>query len=174
MSTDIKKNLSPLDKFLLKYRRLRMDEKQKELLIKRYKGQVAMVVMPVFLVPTVNKVKKDSLAVFTYAKALGKYIYQVTAKAPVKFRYTFTNNLQLSSNRVLECLYRANQYRKDSPEPARLRKKYQMDAYTELRMLSYFAMLAHENNCILSRHYENIAKHINNTLKFLSAWMHEK
>ena len=134
---------------------------------------MTLIAVPSFMVPGVNKIRKDTLSVITSAKKLGSYVYQVTFKAPSKFRYTFTNRLQNSCNVVLDNLFRANQYRKDSPELARLRKKHQMDAYTELRMLSYFAMLAHENKCLLLKQYLNITEQVNSTLQLLSAWMRE-
>lgn len=151
-----------------------MSEKQKELLIKKYKGQVTPVVVPTFMLTGLNKARKDTLAVITYAKKLCSYIFQVTQKSPMKFRYTFIGRLQNYALDIIENLFRATQYRADSPEPAKLRKQHQRNAYTTLRMLSYFAMLALENKCILKKQYVSIVDQANETMTLLVAWMHDK
>jgi len=169
-----RKKPNSLGRYIASNGKLRLSEKQKELLIKRYKGQVTPIVVPTFMLTGLNKARKDTLAVITYAKKLCSYIFQVTQKSPMKFRYTFIGRLQNFALDILEHLYRASQYRADSPEPARLRRQHQRDAYTILRMISYFAMLALENKCILKKHYISIVDQTNETMTLLVAWMHEK
>lgn len=50
----------------------------------------------------------DDLIVITRAKELSSYIFDISEKAPKKFRFTFISRLQNYSLDILENLIRAN------------------------------------------------------------------
>ncbi len=115
----------------------------------------------------------SEMAVITRAKALCSYIMTVTQKSPKQFRFTFVSRLQNLSLEVIEKLYRANDTfvtRMDRTAQTR-RLEFQHGALTALRLLAYFAMLAMEQQCILSRQYEQIARLSADCQNLLGAWI---
>ena len=79
---------------------------------------------------------------------------------PKKFRQTFTNRLQNLALDVIENIYHANDVLLTSKNLENYKKRldYQQTANSKLKLLEYFALLAYENDCLLFRHYEQIAK----------------
>ena len=125
--------------------------------------------------PEEVKIPKTSadLIVITKAKNLFSYVFQITKNSPKKFRQTFVTKLQTLAMQVIENLYRANEkiLSKDDIESANERKKYQEEAMIDLKMMEYFAMLALENECILFKQYEQIAKQGAECLILLVNWI---
>lgn len=52
--------------------------------------------------------KDKEMAVFTHAKKLSEYIFVITEKSPVKFRWNILSRLLNTSVDIIESLYRAN------------------------------------------------------------------
>lgn len=116
---------------------------------------------------------EKELYVISKAKDMGNYIYTITDKSPKKFRFTLVSKLQNLSIEVIENLYRANSVyirgEKDEQRIAR-RQGYQKEAYVALKMLTYFAWMAREQQCILPKQYEQIAKQVSEVNRLLVAW----
>ena len=117
--------------------------------------------------------KKEELAVITTAKELCSYIMKVTQKSPKHFRYTYVTRLQNIALSVIEDMFMANSVfvEKGDFSAYRERVTLQRKALAELRLLAYFSMLAAEDECILFKQYENIAKLSENCMNLLGAWI---
>ena len=129
------------------------------------------------LITTPSEVKvpisASELIVITKTKDLIGYIYTVTDKAPKKFRFTIIGKLQNLSLDIMENMIRANEImlKKDDMVAYETRHNYQKQASLSLKLLEYFAMLAYENECILFKQYEQIAKKGNAVKILLAKWM---
>jgi len=110
--------------------------------------------------------KKNDLFVITKAKDLAKYILTVTEKSPKKFRFTLVMRLQNYILDIIEHLYLAN-----SLAIGEERRQQQEKAKTTLSMLDYFSGLASEQQCILFKQYEQIAKQQSECLLYLNKWI---
>ena len=115
----------------------------------------------------------SDMIVVTKVKDLVKYIFQITQNSPKKFRFTFINRLQNLGLDCVENLYKANDIKLTniSKQDYLLRYKYQSMAMTNIKLLEYFALLSLENECILFKHYEQIAKQGATCLTLLSNWI---
>lgn len=105
-----------------------------------------------------NKTQSE-LTVITKAKDLCSYIFTVTQKSPKQFRFTFTSKLQNLAMEIIENIYRANEtfVEKGDKDAFEKRSDFQHEAMTDLKLLSYFAMLAMENTAITAKQYEQIS-----------------
>ena len=117
--------------------------------------------------------KQSELLVITRAKDLCSYVMTVTQKSPKHFRYTFVSRLQNLTLSVIENLYRANDtfVRKGDLVGAEKRLELQRAAMTDLKVLGYFALLAREQQCILPKQYEQIARQVSDCQNLLGGWM---
>ncbi len=118
-------------------------------------------------VPHIVIRKKSDLFVMTKAKDLAKYIITVTEKSPKKFRFTLVVRLQNYILDVLEHIQLAN----IEPIPSEKRILHQKEAEQELILLDTFAQLAYEQECILFKQYEFIAKEQAECLLYLRKWI---
>ena len=118
------------------------------------------------------KMKYDAseLSVITKAKILTSYIMTVTAKSPVKFRFTFVSRMQNYCLDILECLVSANSLRKTNPHNKQKRKDLQHEAYSKYQLLSYISFVAYENACLTKKQYERVAIQISECVNLLVAW----
>lgn len=74
----------------------------------------------------------------------------------------------------MEHLIRANEIyvkEKTQTEIYRKRLEYQREAMIDFKVLGYMAMIAREQECILPRQQEQIAKQVSECRKMLWAWM---
>ena len=117
---------------------------------------------------------QSELIVVTRAKELCSYIMTVTQKSPKHFRFTFVTRLQNLSLNIIENIYRANDIffggkygMGNYPE----RLEYQRKALTDIRVLAYFSFLAMEQQCILPKQYEQIARLSADCQHLLGAWI---
>jgi len=118
--------------------------------------------------------KQSELTVIMKAKDLCKYIMTVTQKSPKQYRFTFTSRLQNLSLDVIEHIYRANDtFVSGNEKAARYQRRldFQQEALTELRLLAYFAQAALEQQAILPKQYEQIAKQSSDCMNLLGAWI---
>lgn len=117
--------------------------------------------------------KQSELTVITKAKDLCSYVMTVTQKSPKHFRYTFVNKLQNLALSVIENLFRANDvYVSNQDIPAQKeRLGFQRAAMTDLKLLGYMAMLSMEQECILPKQYEQIARQVTDCQNLLGGWM---
>ena len=117
--------------------------------------------------------KQSELIVITKSKDLCSYVLVVTQKSPKHFRYTFVNRLQNLAIDVIENLIRANDVfiTKTDILSQRERANYQRRAMTDLKLLGYIALLSMEQQCILPKQYEQIARQISDCCNLLGAWM---
>lgn len=117
--------------------------------------------------------RQSELTVIIKAKDLCSYIMTVTQKSPKQFRFTFTSRLQNLSLNVVENLYRANDtfVSKENAASREKRLEFQHQAMTDLKLLSYFSLLAREQNCILPKQYEQVSWQTTDCLNLLGAWI---
>lgn len=117
--------------------------------------------------------KGKELAVIVKAKDLGSYVFTVTDKSPKKFRFTLVTRLQNTCLDIIENLYYTNSvYVKGKEDYAHIGKRnaYQKRAYVKVKMLLYFALIARENQCILSKQYEQISTQAYEVNRMITAW----
>lgn len=120
-----------------------------------------------------KKHEESELLVIVKAKDLGNYIFTVTDKSPKKFRFSLISRLQNLALSIIENLYRANMvFVKDSKAIDRIevRKKYQREAYVDLKLLNYIALMAKEQGGILAKQYEQISIRSTEVIRLLLAW----
>ena len=120
-----------------------------------------------------KKREESELLVIVKAKDLGNYIFTVTDKSPKKFRFSLISRMQNLALSAVENLYRANMvYVKDktAADKIELRKKYQREAYVDLKMLGYIALMAKEQGGILAKQYEQISIQSTEVIRLLLSW----
>ena len=120
-----------------------------------------------------KKREESELLVIVKAKDLGNYIFTVTDKSPKKFRFSLISRLQNLALSMIENLYRANMvFVKDSKaiDKIEVRKKYQREAYVDLKLLGYIALMAKEQGGILAKQYEQISIRSTEVIRLLLAW----
>lgn len=120
-----------------------------------------------------KKREESELLVIVKAKDLGNYIFTVTDKSPKKFRFSLISRLQNLALSMIENLYRANMvFVKDSKaiDKIEVRKKYQREAYVDLKLLGYMASMAKEQGGILAKQYEQISIRSTEVIRLLLAW----
>lgn len=117
--------------------------------------------------------KQSELTVITKAKDLCSYVITITQKSPKQFRFTFVSRLQNLAFSVIENLLRANDVFISKADSAahRDRLNLQRSAMTDLKLLAYMALLAMEQQCILPKQYEQIARQVTDCQNLLGAWM---
>lgn len=74
---------------------------------------------------------------------------------------------------IIENLYRANDtfVVKGNEKSFNKRIEFQHKAMTDLKLLSYFSMLAVEEKCILPKQYEQISKYVEESQNLLGGWI---
>lgn len=118
--------------------------------------------------------QENELSIMVKSRKLAEYIFTITEKSPKKFRFTITSRLQNLSLYAMEHLIRANEIyvkEKTQTESYRKRLEYQREAIIDFKVLGYMAMIAREQECILPRQQEQIAKQVSECRKMLWAWM---
>ena len=118
--------------------------------------------------------QENELSIMIKSRKLIEYIFTITEKSSKKFRFTITSKLQNVSLSIMEYLIRANEiYIKDKTQTESYRKRleYQREAMIDLKVLDHMAMIAREQECILPKQQEQIAKQISECKKMLWAWM---
>ena len=118
--------------------------------------------------------QENELSIMVKSRKLTEYIFTITEKSPKKFRFTITSRLQNVSISAMEHLIRANEIyvkEKTQTESYRKRLEYQREAMIDFKVLGYMAMIAREQECILPRQQEQIAKQVSECRKMLWAWM---
>ncbi len=117
--------------------------------------------------------KQSELTIITKAKDLCSYVMTVTQKSPKHFRYTFVSKLQNLSLSAIENLFRANEVFVSNQDVSaqKQRLEFQRAAMTDLKILGYMALLSMEQDCILPKQYEQIARQVTDCQNLLGAWM---
>lgn len=118
-----------------------------------------------FRVPEFDTPKDREMAVFTHAKKLSEYIFVITEKSPVKFRWNILSRLLNTSVEIIENLYRANY------ETGEERILWQKKAMVSLSLLDFYSETAKTKQAITFRQMEIIAVQIFEVKKLLSGWV---
>lgn len=118
-----------------------------------------------FRVPDFDTPKDREMAVFTHAKKLSEYIFVISEKSPVKFRWNIVSRLLNTSVDVIENLYHANYEKGDE------RVMWQKKAMVSLNLLDFYTETAKTKQAITFRQMEIIALQIYETKKLLSGWV---
>ncbi len=118
------------------------------------------------------KIPSDSseLIVITKAKKLAAYVITITEKSPKKFRAVFVNRMQNYCLDCIENLIEANSLRMDSNKNKEKRRDCQHNAFLKLKLLGYISFLALENECILTKQYQQISLQVSDCINLLVAW----
>ena len=111
--------------------------------------------------------KKSELAVITHTKNLLEYIFQVTQKSKLIYRYTYVSRMQNLIMEVVELLYLAN----DTDLYDNLRFDYQKRAKTKLRLLDTISEASTKFNCITFKQFNHISKEIYSVIALLDGWV---
>ena len=112
------------------------------------------------------KERPKEMAVFTFAKKLGEYVFVITEKSPKKYRWSIVTRMQNCCMEVLEYLYRANFEREKEP-----RISYQKRAATALKLMDFYAETARKKRAITIRQMDMIAALIYETERLLNGWV---
>lgn len=107
--------------------------------------------------------KETELLVFVKAKKLTEYVMQISAKAPVKFRYSVLNPLIKECIDMIHLLYEANELKVDDPERAKLIRK----AMARLKCIDYISSLATTSLCFTSHQSEVVTRYCGDCSKYL-------
>ena len=111
--------------------------------------------------------KKSELQVITKTKKLLSYIFEVTMKCSVKFRYTYVSKMHNLIMESIEYLYIANSLEINDTRRLENQKK----AEVKLMLLDYIAEAAHESECITMSQFDYISKEIYGIINLLKAWV---
>lgn len=117
--------------------------------------------------------KNEELSVITRAKECCLYVLSVTDRSPKKFRFTLVSKMQMYVLDVVENLYMANCIRIEygiCPENVQIRRKYQDQAMTKCRLLSYITMIARESGCITAKQHSIISDKTIEIQRMLYSW----
>ena len=120
-----------------------------------------------------NMAYQSELRVITAAKKLASYVFTITQKAPKQFRFSLVGRMQGYVLDVVESLYRANEVYVTGPADTAnraLRARYQREAMTELKLLSYVAQLSMEQQCTQPKQFEQISSQVRDCQNLLGAW----
>lgn len=109
--------------------------------------------------------RDKEMAVFTHAKKLSEYIFVITEKSPIKFRWNIVSRLLDTSVEIIEDLYRANYEHGDD------RVLWQKKAMTALNLLDFYAETAKTKQAITFRQMTIIARQLSEVKKLLSGWV---
>lgn len=109
--------------------------------------------------------KDREMAVFTHAKKLSEYIFVITEKSPVKFRWNIVSRLLDASVEIIEDLYRANYERGEE------RITWQKKAMTACSLLDFYAETAKTKQAISFRQMTIIARQLSEVKKLLGGWV---
>ncbi|MDR3051427.1 MAG: four helix bundle protein [Oscillospiraceae bacterium] len=116
--------------------------------------------------------QQSELTVVTKAKELCAYVMTVTQKSPKHFRFTFVTRLQNTTLDIIQSIYRANAVMLNGErDHCAKRLDFQHQALTDLKLLSYFAMLSMEQGCILPKQFEQIARLTTDCQRLTGAWI---
>jgi len=103
--------------------------------------------------------------VFTHAKKLSEYIFVITEKSPVKYRWNVVSKLMNTSVDVIENLYRANY------EKGEERLTWQKKAFVSLHLLDFYSETAFRKQAINFRQLTIIGRQICEVKKLLGGWV---
>ena len=95
----------------------------------------------------------------------------VTQKSPKQYRYTFVTRMQNLTPDIIENLLRANDIFPADRNAVKERRSFQQQALTDVKLLSYFSMLAMEQGCILPKQFEQISRLSEDCRYLTAAWI---
>jgi hypothetical protein len=116
----------------------------------------------------------DDLLVIKEAKDLCAYVFEVTDRSPVKFRFTFTSKMQGYCLDILENLYLANElYIGPGCRPADVqeRRGFQQHALARIKLLATVAEIACDRDAILPKQFAQMGKMTTSCQRLLAGWI---
>ena len=116
---------------------------------------------------------KNELNVVVKAKELCSYLLVVTQKCPKTVRYVFTTRIQNYALDTIEQIFRANDtfVQKGDEASLRIRLAHQHKAMSNLKLLSYMAMLGRENHWLTPKQHEMITGFSSECQNSVGAWI---
>ena len=120
-----------------------------------------------FVVTTLDPAKdrQQEMAIFTSAKKIAEYVFVITQKSPVKFRWSIVGKLQNTSIELVEVLYSANFASKEK------RTEFQRDARVKLKLLDFYTETANKMQAITNKQMFVLSKMLFEAGKLLSGWV---
>lgn len=120
-------------------------------------------------------IRKDAseLMVISRARDLVRYVISATRKIPKSERYSFAVKVQGLALDMIECLVRANLIVLKPKKIERYKKRYefQEQAMGDLKVLEYLVAIAVEENIMLLKQFQQIAKQGTEVGILLTKWM---
>ena len=108
------------------------------------------------------------LEVFTKAKKLSAYAFQITKKAPKAYRWNVIDKILNNTLELIELLYTANSLQgKD-------RESKQRQADTKIKILGHLCELAHEMQIFDNKQTEHFGLLLYETRQCLFKWINSK
>ena len=124
--------------------------------------------------PTQKTLADDDLKAIKKAKELCDYVMVLTRNMPKHFRHGLARRMEDCALDVLECLYRANgTYIGKNNLQTRypIRRDLQEDAKIELRMLSYFAYSAYNQQGIKASQFRSVSVRAVEIDRMITGWI---
>ncbi|MCM1306909.1 MAG: four helix bundle protein [Bacteroides sp.] len=109
--------------------------------------------------------RDKDMAVLTHAKKLSEYLFVITEKSPVKYRWNIVSRLLNTSTDIIEFLYQANF------EKGERRLDWQKKALVYLNMLDFYTETAKTKQAINFHQMNVIALQIYEVKKLLNGWI---
>lgn len=120
-------------------------------------------------------IRKDAseLMVISRARDLVRYVINATRKIPKSERYSFAVKVQGLALDMMECMVRANLIVLKAKKLDRYRKRYEFQekAMGDLKVLEYLVAIAVEENIMLLKQFQQIAKQGAEVSILLSKWI---
>jgi len=124
-----------------------------------------------------RKEKQKEIEVFTKAKKLCEYVFQITKKAPKEYRWNLIDKILNASLELVQILYEANDTYDDRYEkkPNEIhvgsREKKQREADTKLKLIGWLSMLGNEMQVFNNHQTEYLGKLTLETRQCLWKWI---
>ena len=117
----------------------------------------------------------EKLTVIVRTQELLVYVLEATAKSPREYRFTFTNRMQNWTTDILEAVILANDVyinpQNFNLKRYELRRNYQHNALTKIKMLSFLAREAMERRVLTLAQYERISKLTKDCQFLIGGWI---
>lgn len=121
------------------------------------------------------RVRKDAseLVVISRARDLVKYVFNAVKKVPKSERYSFSVRVQGLALDMIECMVRANNIvvKPKKIEQYKKRYEFQEKAMGDLKVLEYIVAIGVEEEFMLLKQYQQIAKQGAEVSILLSKWI---
>lgn len=117
---------------------------------------------------------ENQLTVIVKAQDLCSFVFTATDTSPKKFRGTIVAKLQHIAMEIIESLYLANDVfvtSKNLKERYPVRRDYQHQALSKIKLLAFFAHLGLKEGAITIKQFEKIAHLTKDCQNLIGGWI---